>query len=100
MFFYHMLDNKIFLNIQFKDKSSKLKSYNIYVNNIPIYIDDKKINGNQINVEERIDLCSGNNKIEIICINKNGMKSYFEPVYVKHINKYKQITDITGSFGL
>ncbi|MGL1893208.1 MAG: caspase family protein [Spirochaetaceae bacterium] len=68
-----------FIDLTFKlsDEHSNLIKYNIYINDVPIYgAYGKKIFGNNITITEAIELSSGNNKIEVTCINNKGVESY------------------------
>jgi WD40 repeat protein len=65
------------LDINLTDSSYNLKSYNIYVNDVPIFgTYGKQIDGKSVSVKENIELSTGDNKIEISCLNEKGAESY------------------------
>ncbi len=67
------------LNLKFNlsDDKYNLKLYNIYINDVPLYGSiGKEIKGNNAELTEKIKLNSGNNKIEISCLNEQGTESY------------------------
>ena len=62
-----------------------LKSYNIYVNDVPIFGSyGKNISGNSIDRTERIALTTGSNKIEVTCTNDAGGESYRAITYADY----------------
>ncbi len=79
--------NDKFVNIQFTLNDSKydIKRYNIFVNDVPLFgaygksfdalrmaLDDKK----KYILSEKIELTTGQNKIEVSCMNEKGAESY------------------------
>lgn len=71
------------VNALFTDKSSALKRYNLFVNDVPIFgALGKEITGNEKSISESIPLCAGQNKVEVSCINSNGVESYRALTYV------------------
>ncbi len=76
------------LDFALKDEEVPLKSYNIYVNGVPLFgatgkdpalgQQKDKVNPNRQSFElsETIELTSGRNKIEISCLNDKGAESY------------------------
>ena len=74
------------LSFSLKDSEVPLISYNIYINDVPLFGSyGKKINnGNspkKLQLREIIELTAGENKIEISCINQNGAESYRTVLY-------------------
>jgi len=65
------------LRFELRDDEFGLHSYNIYVNGVAVYKDPgKKITGNHIILDERIELSAGENKIEVSCLNSKMAESY------------------------
>ncbi len=65
------------LRFRLRDAHYPLKSYNIYVNNVPLFgTHGKRAQGREMDVTENIDLSSGKNKVEISCVNQQGVESY------------------------
>jgi WD40 repeat protein len=76
------------LKFKVSDDKYNLKKYNIYVNDIPLYgAYGKNISGRSAVLSERVDLGSGNNKIEVSCINEKGVESYRALTYANY-NKH------------
>ncbi len=58
------------------DPQHDLAFYNIYVNDVPIYGSrGKPISGKRHTIDERVELSSGHNKIEVSALNKIGVES-------------------------
>jgi len=66
------------LFIKLTDLKYNIVSYNIYVNDVPVYSEiGKKINrNNKLEITETIELSAGENKIEVSCFNETGAESY------------------------
>jgi WD40 repeat protein len=66
------------LHISFSSPATagNLKSYNVYVNNVPLYGQGKALTGKKAIIEENIALCSGENKVEVSCMTTAGVESY------------------------
>ena len=64
---------------------SKLLSYNVFVNNVPIYGKNGKSLGgvNSKELTEEVSLVHGVNKIQVACRNDNGYESLMETFYVE-----------------
>ena len=78
---------KAYLKMAFKDKYG-LASYNIWVNNVPVYgKKGKSINGTSIKADASLDLVYGINKIQVACRNKQGIESLMETVYIDNISE-------------
>ena len=83
-------------NFQFEldaiDSQYKLKSLNIYVNDVPVFgsqgIDLTTENTNSINKKIDIDLSSGINEIKTTVINEKGMESVPEVFEINYDAKY------------
>lgn len=60
-----------------------LASYNVWVNNVPIYgKQGKQMTGKSFSGKEEVSLVSGMNKIQFASRNKNGYESLMETFYV------------------
>ncbi|MFK8044786.1 MAG: caspase family protein, partial [Crocinitomicaceae bacterium] len=78
-------ENSLNLNLSFKDQSG-LNSYNIWVNNVPVYgKKGKKISGTSKSESATIQLVYGINKIQVASRNKQGIESLLETVYIENI---------------
>ena len=78
------------INASFSDINNALKTYNIWINGVPIYGSTGKIvsdNLNTLQIEEELILSKGNNKIEVSCINKKGLESLRKSVNVFYDTK-------------
>lgn len=65
------------LLIKLSDSRYYLKSYNIFVNDVPIFgSKGRSITGRSITKTDRVKLTSGVNKIEVACLNEKGAESY------------------------
>lgn len=65
-----------FIDLMMSEKKTVLKSYQIWVNGVPLYsASGKKISGRMVLKKEKIELSSGHNRIEIACLNQSGGKS-------------------------
>ncbi|MBD3290762.1 hypothetical protein GF337_18290 [candidate division KSB1 bacterium] len=65
------------LNFQVRDDRYDLKSYNVYVNDVPLFgAYGKEVSGHSARMTENIELSAGANKIEISCFNVAGAESY------------------------
>ena len=82
---------KLALELSFQDDSYLLKSYNIYVNDVPLFGGvGKSLTGCQQTIHETLELTSGENKIEISCLNSMGAECY-RPVTYQEFEE-----DLTG----
>lgn len=64
------------IEAQINDLHYLLKSYQIYVNNVPIFSGQgKPITGLRVRVSDRIELGQGDNKIEISALNSQGVEA-------------------------
>lgn len=78
-------DKQAALRVTLSDDRFNLKRYNIFVNDVPIYgAYGKEISGNNIDINENIELTYGNNKIEISCTNEKGAESYRALTYANY----------------
>ena len=65
------------VSFRLEDDQYNLKSYNIYVNDVPVFgTYGKAINGKKVEISEQVELTSGKNKIEISCFNEIGVESF------------------------
>ncbi|HAN79676.1 MAG TPA: hypothetical protein DCQ31_18895 [Bacteroidales bacterium] len=72
-----VLDKNLILDFELNDSQYKLKNYNIYINDVPIFGSfGKSISGNNLQINETIELQQGTNKIEISCLNEKGSESF------------------------
>jgi len=69
---------KMSLSIKLSDSEYNIVSYNVYVNDVPLYTEiGKKIKRDKnLSVTETIELTPGENKIEVSCFNEKGAESY------------------------
>ncbi|MCB9225031.1 MAG: caspase family protein [Crocinitomicaceae bacterium] len=72
------------INMKMEDHGA-LSSYNIYVNNVPIYGKSGKSLSNKKTLElvEEVHLVYGINKIQVSCRNNNGYESLMQTFYVE-----------------
>ncbi len=78
------------VNLEFRISDTKydLRSYNIYVNDVPLFgAYGKKVSGQKKIINEEIELSEGNNKIEVSCYNAIGFESYRAITYVDYQKK-------------
>ena len=83
------------LNVNFiiMEKQYELYSYNVYVNDVPVYGSyGKKVSGKKQEIYEQVELSNGKNKIEISCVNDRGAESYRSVFYAE--NDQKSIGDL------
>ena len=73
------------LRLAFSDANEKLTSYNIYVNDVPLFgAFGNPLNGRERRVMETIELNSGDNKIEVSCMNEKGAESFRDVTYARY----------------
>jgi hypothetical protein len=73
------------LNINISDSKYNLISYNIHINDVPIFSKGKTVNGKNKDLIEKIELIKGMNKIEVSCLNQKGTESFRDAVnYIYH----------------
>lgn len=89
----HTVTNPIFsIQIEAEDSKNVLERINIWINGVPVY--DKKIGKEQQKYQRKIDLplSTGNNKIQVSCLNSQGLESLIEEVEINYLgNKEKPI---------
>jgi hypothetical protein len=77
------------LRFVLEDDRVPLKSYNIYVNDVPVFgaygkdLDDAAAGGRTA-LHERIELSAGENKIEVSCMNEAGAEAFRPVVYANY----------------
>ncbi len=77
--------NSVEIALQFKDSAGKLRRYNLFVNDVPVFSSEgKSVNGKSAAVIEKIELAPGVNKIEASCANSSGIESYRAVRYVTY----------------
>jgi WD40 repeat protein len=65
------------LGLTFGTRGKSLKSYQVYVNDVPLYgAEGKPISGSEVRVTERVELVKGKNKIEASCMDSSGNESF------------------------
>jgi WD40 repeat protein len=78
----------IHIDFTLEEKNTNLKSYNIYVNDVPLFgAYGKPVTGKKAVLKEQIELISGKNKIEISCLNDRGSESYRTLTMADYDNK-------------
>ena len=76
---------KITLDLSFSDTREVLKSYNIYVNDVPLYgAYGRELDGHRRTLSDTIELSYGENKIEVSCMNSAGIESYRAVTYARY----------------
>lgn len=88
-------ENEGFVEITFtlSDTKYNLKSYNIFVNDVPIYGGiGKEITGKSLTLKEKIELTLGENKIEVSCINDKSVQSLRENYTITCEQEYSKST--------
>ncbi|MBN2443247.1 MAG: caspase family protein [Spirochaetales bacterium] len=85
------IDGKhITLDLGLSDPGKGLKSYNIYINDVPLFGPyGKPITGKQTSVTEMTELTSGPNKIEVSCLNMLGSESYRAVMFADYLGTVK-----------
>ncbi len=75
-------EESVLLDFTMTDKTA-LISYNVWVNNVPVYGQNgKPVTGKTFTGKETVALVSGMNKIQISSRNKNGYESLIQTFYV------------------
>ncbi len=82
-------DKIVNLEMQFADSKYNLRSYNVYVNDVPIYGKGKNITGQSQKINEKVELTYGINKIEVSCFNEKATESYRDVVYFSYNKQVK-----------
>ncbi|MCP3956119.1 MAG: hypothetical protein GY697_28475 [Desulfobacterales bacterium] len=78
-------DASVELAFQLSDDDYPLKSYNIYVNDVPLFgANGKPVNAKKKKGVEEVELSAGNNKIEISCTNEQGAESFRFPTHFQN----------------
>ncbi len=73
---------------KFTDSRHLLKSYSIYVNDVPIFGSrGKPLGGNAARKTDSLELSDGLNKIELSCFNDRGAESYRALAYINCAKK-------------
>lgn len=76
-----------FLNLSFilSDKKFKLKHYNIFINDVPLFGPfGKECGGHLFTGREALELTAGKNKIELSVMNETGSESYRTRTYAEY----------------
>ncbi|MCH8314165.1 MAG: caspase family protein, partial [Nitrospinae bacterium] len=78
------------IDFSLRDEGRGLHSYNIFVNNVPLFgAQGKKIKGKVYQGKEKVELTSGDNKIEVSVINKANLESFRSSTSVSYQGKTK-----------
>ncbi len=64
----------------FADENYDLVSWNIFINDVPLWGENRPIKGKSTDFSGIVELASGRNKIEVSCVNAMGLES-FRPVF-------------------
>jgi WD40 repeat protein len=65
------------LSLQLSDDQALLKSFQVFVNDVPLFgAEGKPLAGHSTNQEETVQLTAGRNKVEVSCLNDRGVESY------------------------
>ncbi len=65
------------LSLGFQAAARRLRSCQVYVNDVPLYgASGLPVSGLRAEAETRIELCAGENKIEVSCLDEGGVESY------------------------
>jgi hypothetical protein len=68
---------KKLIRASLSDIKFDLKSYNIFVNDVPLFgARGKSVSGKSIDIADSVQLSGGDNKLEISCINEKGAESF------------------------
>ena len=71
------------VSFSLQDKTN-LKSYNIWVNNVPLYgANGKLVTGKSKEITENVKLIHGLNKIQVSCQTSNGFESLIQTFYIE-----------------
>ncbi len=94
-------DGKFFdLHFKLRDRSFELDSYNVYVNDVPVFGSrGKRITGRNVIITERVELNPGNNKIEVSCMNDRLVESFREQRFAAYDKTVKSDVYFIG-FGV
>ncbi|MBN2036291.1 MAG: caspase family protein [Chitinispirillaceae bacterium] len=80
----------ISLRFSLADSKYQLRRYNIFVNDVPLYgAYGKQIQGRSVTLTERVELISGDNKIEVSCMNEKGAESFRALTYATYATPVK-----------
>lgn len=67
-----------------------LKSYQVYVNDVPIYSGaGKEISGESVELTEKVELLTGKNKIEVAVMNEKGVESLRGVIHANYTKTVK-----------
>jgi len=78
------------IRLSFSDTDFIIKSYNVFVNDVPLYGSyGKELNRKEVEFTENIELTTGLNKIEVSCLNEKGAESFRALTKAKYNEKTK-----------
>lgn len=87
---YSRNGKELLLDIAMGDKKYELKSYNVYINNVPLFGTwGRKIDGYEARVKVKVELTPGENKIEVAAVNEKGAESLRKPLFIKYEGKVR-----------
>ena len=79
-------EKEVEIDLNFNDTKYKLDRINIWINNVAVYgtkgIDLRTENTKAIDKKIKLELATGENKIQVSCLNQKGVESYKETVYI------------------
>ncbi|MEX1000765.1 MAG: caspase family protein [Crocinitomicaceae bacterium] len=81
-------EQDIQLQLKMTDKNG-LSSYNVYINNVPVYGKNGKSIGDKKTAafKETVSLVHGINKVQVSCRNKNGYESLMQTFFVEKMGE-------------
>jgi hypothetical protein len=88
------------MNLSFADDARELKSYQIYVNDVPLFGPvGKRLSSMNRKLTETVELTTGGNKIEVSCLNSAGAEAFRAVTYATYDEPVKGILYFVG-FGV
>ena len=74
---YSVNGDTLELNLAFSDEAAELKTYNIWVNDVPVFgMRGKELTGHNAAFTDQVTLNPGESKVEISCLNSLGNESF------------------------
>jgi WD40 repeat protein len=87
---YSREERELLLDISMRDKKYELQSYNVYINNVPLFgAWGREIDGYEAQVKVKVELAPGVNKIEIAAVNEKGAESLRKPLFIDYEGKVR-----------
>ena len=101
---YENSENNLKLEISAKDTLYKLKSFNVIINEVPIYgsngISLFRFNKHNFDTTLYVPLSNGKNKIQVSVMNELGLENFKYSTYVNYIPEKNDIVAKTYYFGI